>query len=257
MWSLPASPRWLLLRAVQGKASLQEYKERAITGLSKLRGRPAGDEVSEKQVEETLVSLKEAYANQESEGSFWEVVQGLSLKALTICGGVVLFLQVTEHPGVLHYAGSILKTSGFAAISVAAGVLAVIGLFKVIMTGVAVLKVDNLFMVSLLFLSAYNKIHGGYPAVAVGALLLYVSCYQISFVPISWLMISEIFHIRTRERGISLAALNFFGANVLFIFVPSSFKNQLMMGMLNYLLFVIISLVFLLSVVFIVPETKG
>ncbi|RZC93631.1 hypothetical protein C5167_007668, partial [Papaver somniferum] len=174
MWSLPASPRWLLLRAVQGKASLQEYKERAITGLSRLRGRPSGDEVSEKQVEDTLVSLKEAYANQESEDSLWEVVRGQSLKALTIGGGVVLFLQVTEHPGVLHCAGSFLKTSGFAAISVAAGVLAVIGLFK---------------MVTLLFLSAYNKIHGGHPAVAVAALLLYVSCYQISFVPISWLMI--------------------------------------------------------------------
>ncbi|RZC93630.1 hypothetical protein C5167_007671, partial [Papaver somniferum] len=40
MWSLPASPRWLLLKAVQGKASLQEYKERAIAGLSRLRGWP-------------------------------------------------------------------------------------------------------------------------------------------------------------------------------------------------------------------------
>ncbi|KAL1224976.1 D-xylose-proton symporter-like 3 [Cardamine amara subsp. amara] len=30
MWSLHASPRWLLLRAVQGKGSLQEYKEKAM-----------------------------------------------------------------------------------------------------------------------------------------------------------------------------------------------------------------------------------
>ncbi|KAI3857652.1 hypothetical protein MKW98_028916 [Papaver atlanticum] len=43
MWSLPASPRWLLFIAVQGKASLLEYKEKAITGLSRLRGQPAGD----------------------------------------------------------------------------------------------------------------------------------------------------------------------------------------------------------------------
>ncbi|KAI3887555.1 hypothetical protein MKW92_022669 [Papaver armeniacum] len=257
MWSLPESPRWLLLRAVQGKASLHEYKERAITGLSRLRGRPSGDKVSEKQVEETLVSLKEAYADQVSKGSFWEVFLGLSLKALTIGGGLVLFLRITEHPSVLHYAGSILQTSGFAAASVVAGVSAVICLFKFLMTGVAVLKVDNPVMVSLLFLSAYNKIQSGYPLAAVGALLLYIGCYQISFGPMSWLMVSEICPIRTRERGISLAAVKDFCANALFIFLPSSFKNQIKTGMLNYILFAIISLVFILSIVFIVPETKA
>lgn len=94
MWTLPPSPRWLLLRGVQGKGHLQEYKEKAIIALSKLRGRPAGDKVSEKQIEETLVSLKSAYTDQESEGSFMEVFQGPSLKAFIIGGGLVLFQQV-------------------------------------------------------------------------------------------------------------------------------------------------------------------
>lgn len=94
MLSLPPSPRWLLLRAVQGKGSLQEYKEKAMQALSKLRGRPPGDKVSEKQIEDTLVSLKTAYADEESEGSFLEVFQGPSLKAFLIGGGLVLFQQV-------------------------------------------------------------------------------------------------------------------------------------------------------------------
>lgn len=94
MWSLPPSPRWLLLRAVQGKVPLQEYKQRAVFALSKLRGRPAGDRVSEKQIEDTLVSVKSAYVDGESEGSFWEVFQGPSLKAFVIGGGLVLFQQV-------------------------------------------------------------------------------------------------------------------------------------------------------------------
>lgn len=94
MWSLPPSPRWLLLRGVQGKGALQEYKEKAITALSKLRGRPAGDKMSERQIEDTLVSLKSAYADQESEGNFLEVFQGPSLKAFIIGGGLVLFQQV-------------------------------------------------------------------------------------------------------------------------------------------------------------------
>lgn len=95
MLLLPSSPRWLLLRAVQGKGPFQELKEKAIFSLSKLRGRPPGDKVSERQVEETLVSLKSAYEEEKSgEGSFLEVFQGPSLKAFIIGGGLVLFQQV-------------------------------------------------------------------------------------------------------------------------------------------------------------------
>lgn len=94
MWTLPNSPRWLLLRAVQGKGSFQDLKEQAIASLSKLRGRPPGDKESERQVEETLVSLKSAYADKESEGNFLEVFQGPNLKAFIIGGGLVLFQQV-------------------------------------------------------------------------------------------------------------------------------------------------------------------
>lgn len=94
IWSLPPSPRWLLLRAVQGVGSLEEYKKKAILALSRLRGRPAADSVSEKQIDETLVSLKSQYNSQESEGNFLEVIQGPSLKAFIIGGGLVLFQQV-------------------------------------------------------------------------------------------------------------------------------------------------------------------
>ena len=96
MLTLPNSPRWLLLRAVQGKGSFQDLKEKAIFSLSKLRGRPPGDKESERQVEETLVSLKSAYADKESEGNFLEVFQGPNLKAFIIGGGLVLFQQVGQ-----------------------------------------------------------------------------------------------------------------------------------------------------------------
>jgi Sugar (and other) transporter len=44
---------------------------------------------------------------------------------------------------------------------------------------------------------------------------------QISFGPISWLMVSEIFPSRTRGRGISLAVLMNFGSNALVTFAFS------------------------------------
>ncbi|XP_020236853.1 D-xylose-proton symporter-like 3, chloroplastic [Cajanus cajan] len=268
MWTLPPSPRWLLLRAVQGKGSFQELKEKAIVSLSKLRGRPAGDKESEKQIEETLVSLKSAYADQESEGNFLEVFQGPNLKAFIIGGGLVLFQQITGQPSVLYYAGPILQSAGFSAASDATKVSVVIGLFKLLMTWIAVLKVDDLgrrplliggvsgIAISLVLLSAYYKFLGGFPLVAVGALLLYVGCYQISFGPISWLMVSEIFPLRTRGKGISLAVLTNFASNAVVTFAFSPLKELL--GAENlFLLFGAIALLSLLFIIFSVPETKG
>ncbi|RZR78912.1 hypothetical protein BHM03_00004463 [Ensete ventricosum] len=171
MWTLPPSPRWLLLRAVQGKGALEDYKEKALNALAKLRGRPAGDKISERQIDETLVSLKAAYAEEESEGSVLEVFQGASLKAFIIGGGLVLFQQV-------------------------------------------------------------------------------------SFGPISWLMVSEIFPLRTRGRGISLAVLTNFGSNALVTFAFSPLKE--LVGPANiFLLFGAIALLSLAFVYFYVPETKG
>ncbi|KAK1299327.1 hypothetical protein QJS10_CPB14g00660 [Acorus calamus] len=220
MLSLPSSPRWLLLRAVQVKDSLDEYKEKALNALNKLRGRPVGDKLSEGQIEDTLISLRSAYAD---EGNFWEVFQGPSLKAFIIGGGLVFFQQ----------------SAGYSAASDAARVAVVIGVFKLLMTGIAVLKVDDLgrrplliggvigIVVSLFLLAAYYEFLGSLPFVAVGALLLYVGSYQVSFGPMSWLMVSEIFPLRTRGRGISLAVLTNFGSNALVTFAFSPLKVKL------------------------------
>ncbi|EPS59382.1 hypothetical protein M569_15426, partial [Genlisea aurea] len=268
MWSLPASPRWLLLRAIQLKAPLQDYKEKAIVALRKLRGGYGDDNAAEKQVEGTLLSLKSAYSDQVSEGSFLDVLRGPSLKAFVIGGGLVLFQQITGQPSVLYYAAPILQTAGFSAAADATKLSVVVGVFKLIMTGIAVLKVDDLgrrplliigvsgLAFSLLLLSAYYKFLGAFPFVAVAALLLYVGSYQISFGPISWLMVSEIFPLRTRGKGISLAVLTNFASNAVVTFSFSPLKELL--GAENlFLLFGGISLLSLVFVVLFVPETKG
>uniref|UniRef100_A0A453MAY0 Major facilitator superfamily (MFS) profile domain-containing protein n=1 Tax=Aegilops tauschii subsp. strangulata TaxID=200361 RepID=A0A453MAY0_AEGTS len=267
MWSLPPSPRWLLLRAVQGKGPMEDNKKKAMNALRRLKGPSASDKVLTDEIENNLSSIKAAYADQ-AEGSIFQVFEGASLKAFTIGGGLVLFQQITGQPSVLYYATSILQTAGFTTASDAAKVSILIGLFKFVMTGVAVLKVDNLgrrplmiggvsgITVALFLLAAYYKVLSGFPYVAVGALLLYVGCYQLSFGPISWLMVSEIFPLRTRGRGISLAVLTNFGSNALVTLAFSPLQGYL--GPANvFLLFAAISLLALLFVILNVPETKG
>uniref|UniRef100_A0A453MAY2 Major facilitator superfamily (MFS) profile domain-containing protein n=1 Tax=Aegilops tauschii subsp. strangulata TaxID=200361 RepID=A0A453MAY2_AEGTS len=130
MWSLPPSPRWLLLRAVQGKGPMEDNKKKAMNALRRLKGPSASDKVLTDEIENNLSSIKAAYADQ-AEGSIFQVFEGASLKAFTIGGGLVLFQQITGQPSVLYYATSILQTAGFTTASDAAKVSILIGLFKV------------------------------------------------------------------------------------------------------------------------------
>ncbi|KAI3953514.1 hypothetical protein MKW92_006080 [Papaver armeniacum] len=265
MWWLPPSPRWLLLCAIQGKGNTEEARETAICCLCRLRGEAIGDSAPE-QVDEMLNEL--SYVEGEKESSFRDIFEGKCLKALTIGAGLVLFQQITGQPSVLYYAATILKSAGFSAASDATRVSILLGLLKLIMTGVAVLVVDKLgrrplllggvsgIAVSLFLLASYYTFLNNAPFIAVCALLLYVGCYQLSFGPIGWLMISEIFPLRLRGRGLSIAVLVNFASNALVTFAFSPVETLIGAGML-FVVFGVIALLALVFIYFIVPETKG
>ncbi|TXG48704.1 hypothetical protein EZV62_024579 [Acer yangbiense] len=228
MWWLPASPRWLLLRAIKGKGNFQDLKETAICCLCRLRGQIIGDSAPE-QVDEMLNEL--SFVGEEKEATLGEMFHGKCRKALIIGAGLVLFQQL-------------------------------------IMTGIAVLVVDRLgrrplllggvsgIVISLFLLGSYYIFLDNAPAAAVAALLLYVGCYQLSFGPIGWLMISEIFPLRLRGRGLSIAVLVNFGANAIVTLAFSPLKALLGAGTLFYA-FGVIAVLSIVFIYFIVPETKG
>ncbi|XP_075650728.1 D-xylose-proton symporter-like 2 isoform X1 [Castanea sativa] len=265
MWWLPASPRWLLLRAIQGKGNMQELRETAVGSLYRLRGPAIGDSAPE-QVDEILAEL--SYVGDEKEATLSEMFKGKCLKALTIGAGLLLFQQITGQPSVLYYSGSILQSAGFSAASDATRVSILLGLLKLIMTGVVVLVVDKLgrrplllggvsgMVISLFLLGSYYLFLDDVPVVAVVALLLYVGCYQLSFGPIGWLMVSEIFPLRLRGRGLSIAVLVNFGANALVTFAFSPLKALLGDAILFYI-FGAIAVASLHFIFFVIPETKG
>lgn len=91
MWWLPASPRWLLLRAIQGKGDVRNLKDTAIHCLCRLRGQSIRDSAPQ-QVDEILAEL--SYVGEEKEVTFVEMFRGKCSKALLISSGLVLFQQV-------------------------------------------------------------------------------------------------------------------------------------------------------------------
>ncbi|XP_074583339.1 D-xylose-proton symporter-like 2 [Curcuma longa] len=264
MWWLPPSPRWLLLSATQGKQDFTTIKQLAVSCFCRLRGQ-ATDSSSLAEVDSILDEL---HADLEKQVTIGEIFQGKCLKALIIGAGLVFFQQVTGQPSVLYYAATILQSAGFDAASDATRVSILIGLLKLITTGIAVFVVDKFgrrpmliggvtgMAISLFFLSTYYTLLKDLPFIAVIALLSYVGCYQVSFGPIGWLMISEVFPLRFRGRGLSIAVLVNFTSNALVTFSFSLLQDWVGTASV-FAGFGVVATAALVFIYFIVPETKG
>ncbi|RAL42037.1 hypothetical protein DM860_017763 [Cuscuta australis] len=265
MWWLPASPRWILLCAIQGKGDMQGLRETAVNCLCRVRSKAVNESAYE-QVDEILSELSNL--SEEREATFGEIFQGKCLKALIIGAGLILFQQIAGQPTILYYAAKIFQDVGFAAAADATRASISLGLLKLIMTGVAVVAVDRLgrrplllggisgIVVALFLLGSYYTFLSDVPPVAVSSLLLYVGCYQISFGPMGWLMISEIFPLRVRGRGLGIAVLVNFGVNALVTFAFSPMEELVGAGNV-FFIFGAIAIAAVIFVYFIVPETKG
>jgi hypothetical protein len=91
MWWLPASPRWILLRAIQKKGDLQTLKDTAIRSLCQLQGPTFHDSASQ-QVDEIMAEF--SYLCEENDVTLGEMFRGKCRKAIVISAGLVLFQQV-------------------------------------------------------------------------------------------------------------------------------------------------------------------
>ena len=95
------------------------------------------------------------------------------------------------------------------------------------------------------------------------ALMVYVCGYQIGFGPIAWLMISEVFPLRTRGTALSIAVTVNFGFNLLVTFTLPSIQqafDSFAPGRGMSYLFALYAGFCVASIAFThacVPETKG
>jgi MFS family permease len=149
-----------------------------------------------------------------------------------------------------------------------------LGTFKLLMTLVAVFTVDSwgrrpllLYGVSGMVLSllalgftqagpAGGALDGAAAWASVGALLLYVGCYQMSFGPISWLIVGEVFPLAVRGQAIALATFINFGSNFLVSLVLPEVQEAVGLSA-TYLSFAVVGMVAVTSIYLTVPETKG
>ncbi len=251
---IPESPRWLFLN---------HKKEEAAKVLKKLNS-----------AEEALVvqSEIENSVHEEDKNQWKNLVHPTFKKALFVGIGLSVLQQLTGINAILYYAPEIFKSLGS---STDASLLetSILGVVNLIFTLLAIKWVDKMGRKPLLYIGSagmtialaavglfiYYDALGNY---VLPFLILFMASFSISWGPIVWVLLSEIFPNKIRSLALAISVFIQWIANfVVTQFFPSLIENQWLKAHYNgafpFYLFAVICLFSLLFVWKKVPETKN
>ncbi|UNO42697.1 sugar porter family MFS transporter [Streptomyces sp. MST-110588] len=254
----PESPRWLV-----GKGR----DEQARTVLRQLRGdgAAAGAELAE--IQET----ERAERAQSVPLSLRDLLSP-RLRPVLAAGMLLVFFQnFVGINTIIYYAPTLLTDIGFGsdgAILANVG----IGLLNMLMTLPAMRLIDRrgrkplllggaLGMCTAMVLLAVTNLSGlGYgpllSALTLGGIALYIASFAVSWGPVQWVMLPELFPMRIRASAVSLCVLFNWLFNMIVALVFPSLLHAWGAGV-NFLFFAVTTLAAFVLVRKVLPETKG
>ncbi len=245
---IPESPRWLMKK---------NQKVRALDILERMNGKKADK-----------AELHEILNLQEDQSVSWKELFQSSLKLPFIIGVVLAALQqITGINAIMYYTPEILKQSGANTDSALIQTV-LVGVVNLVFTLIALWIIDKVgrkvllvaggsVMTVCLFVVGYafNAGHlSGYWILFF--ILLYVAAFAVSFGPVVWVMISEIFPTRIRARATAVATLCLWVADFL---VSQTFPMLLdsIGASATFWLYAAISAFTVFFCAKLIPETKG
>jgi MFS family permease len=238
---IPQSCRWLMMvgrnaesldsmgYVFRGDRVMDEYG-----AMTRQMGGAAPPEEPEEVSEEAFGHIPEASGHipDESEETNCQEESLLSprLRAPLVTGiGLVVLQQVTGQPSILSYATPIFQKIG---LSDSASIL--VAAFKLVATIFAASTVEQfgrrtllfggntLMLIALLLLAApigASTVASSW--IILSAMFLYIGGYQVSFGPITWLMISEVFPLAIRGRAVAVSVqMNFLLNAIVQLIIP-------------------------------------
>lgn len=253
MYFLPETPRWLVSKNREDEAKRVLQRTR-----------------SEDEVDNEMDEIRQVEEEEEQQAGIGELLSPWVRPILVVGVGLAIFQQLVGINTVIYYAPTIIKSTG---LENSTSILATIGIgvVNVAMTVVAILIIDRVgrkplllvgisgMTISLLILGwafLTSSFQGIISWVTLGALMLYIASFAVSFGPLLWVMLPEIFPLKVRGAGTGVSALSNWGAN--FIVAQAFLPLVALIG--RTAVFWIIAGICVVAGVFIyfvVPETKG
>lgn len=253
MYFLPETPRWLV-----GKG--RDEEARRVLGRTR----------TEEEVESELRSIQRAEEEQGEEAGYRELLAPWVRPMLVVGIGLAVFQQLVGINTVIYYAPTIIESTGLES---AASVLATVGIgvVNVLMTVVAILIVDRVGRKPLLLVGlagmvvslgligsafAFSGLSGIGSWVTLAGLMLYIASFAVSFGPLLWVMLPEIFPLKARGSGTGVSALSNWGAN--FVVAQAFLPLVGLIGRASvFWILAGICILAALFIYFLVPETRG
>jgi sugar porter (SP) family MFS transporter len=250
---LPYSPRWAFSKL---------GREKAQSILSRIRS-------EEGEIKEELDHIEET--THIEKGSWRHLFSTKVRPALTIAVGLAIIQQFTGINTILYYAPTIFTMTGFE--GPVAAILATMGIGAafVIFTIVSLPLIDRwgrrpllllgtfgmtvcLAVMSIAFGKASEEVF--YQWTTLIAMIAYIAFFAVSLGPIMWLMIAEVFPLRVRGLGASIATCMNWLSNML---VALSFLTLIKWfgASGTFLIYAIIGALSLIFIFLRVPETRG
>jgi SP family xylose:H+ symportor-like MFS transporter len=251
---IPESPRWLFQKGETAKA---------MVVLQKLNKAEAVVQV-QAEIENSL--------HQEDKNQWKHLSNPIFKKALFVGIGLSVLQQLTGINAILYYAPEIFKSLG-SSTDVSLLETSILGVVNLIFTLFAIKLVDKMGRKPLLYIGSigmtialaavglfiYFDVVGNW---VLPFLLLFMGAFSISWGPIVWVLLSEIFPTKIRSLALAISVFIQWVANFVVTQVfPSLVENQWLKDNFNGAFpFYLFSVICLFSLVFVwkkIPETKN
>jgi sugar porter (SP) family MFS transporter len=189
-----------------------------------------------------------------------------------IAAGFTVLQQVTGINTIIYYGPQIFELAGISSHSNSILATLIVTIVNVIGTVVGITLVDRVGRKPLLYVGvggmtialfalafAFSRqpgLSGSLGVIAIGCLVLYIGCFAFSLGAIAWILVSEVFPLRVRGRGVAVATL-FSGISNFAVSLTFLSMIKTVGSASTFAIYGVLSVATLIFIRFVVPETCG